>query len=210
MSTIQIFNCEQGTPEWLRARMGIPTASMFKAVCAQRGPRGGEPKEGKTRRRYMLKLIGENMTGAPDVEWHNQYTERGHRLEPEVRRWYDMMTGCTDRHQVGFIRNGEAGCSPDSLVGDAGMVEIKSKARHLQLEYLLAGVFPEEHKEQVQGQLWVAEREWCDFIAYCPALPTFMVRVHRDEPYIRQMSIYVEQFITEMHELQALIEQKAA
>jgi hypothetical protein len=205
--SMQIFDCEQGSREWLLARLGIPTASEFDTACAQEGPRGGKPKGKRT---YMLKLIGERMTGEPTERFENEHMRRGHRLEPDVRRWYDMITDCADRYQVGFIRRGEAGASPDSLIGASGMLEIKTKLPHLQLECLLAGELPADHKAQVQGQLWIAEREWCDFVSYWPGLPTFMVRVHRDEPYIKQMSIYIETFLDELRELQVQIEQKAA
>jgi hypothetical protein len=214
---LEIFTCEQGSPEWFTARMGIPTASEFEVACRQRGPRGGEPKGRMT---YMLELIGERMTGKPKVSFSNEHTERGHWMEDEARRWYEMVTGL-QCHRTGFIRRGETGASPDSLVGNDGMLEVKTKLPHIQLACILpqldklllgesAGEVPEEHKAQVQGQLWIAEREWCDFVSYWPGLPGFRVRVHRDEPYIKQMSIYIDQFIDEIHELQAKFEKLAA
>lgn len=206
MSKLQVFECEQGSPEWYACRLGIPTASEADVVIAQRGPRGGEPKG---RRTYMLKLIGELMTGKPKIDFQNGHMDRGKEMEDEARRWYEMVSG-HETHKVGFLRRGDAGCSPDSLIGSDGLLEIKTKLPHLQLECLLDGVLPSEHRAQVQWQLWIAEREWCDFVSYWPGLPGFGVRVSRDEPYIKQMAAYVDQFNTELRELMAQIQQKAA
>jgi hypothetical protein len=115
---MQIVECDQGTDEWFRARMGIPTASEFSTVMAQ--GRGGA--ESKTRKTYMLKLAGELLTGEPMDKFGNAHTERGKEMEPEARNLYAFMQDC-EPQLVGFIRNGQKGCSPDSLIGngrDAG------------------------------------------------------------------------------------------
>lgn len=203
---LQIFDCEQGTPEWFACRMGIPTASEFDTVMAK-GKGGGDSK---TRRTYMLKLIGERLTGEPAYSYSNDHMERGKVMEAEARNWYQFHTDA-DLRQVGFIRGSTAGCSPDSLIGSAGMAEIKTKLAHLQLDLLLSGELPSEHKAQVQGQLWVAEREWVDFVSYWPKLPPFVKRIHRDEAYIAQIAAAVSQFNAEMDELQGRVQpQKAA
>jgi hypothetical protein len=102
--------------------------------------------------------------------------------------------------RVGFIRNGNKGASPDSLLGDKGGLEIKSAAAHIQIERLLDGGLPSEHKAQVQGSLWVAEREWWDFCSYCPKLPLFVVRVYRDEAYIAKIAHEVDLFNIELQQ----------
>ena len=114
--------------------------------------------------------------------------------------------------RVGFIRNGEAGASPDSLLGANGLLEIKTKLPHLQLEVLLSDAMPTDHRAQVQGQLWIAEREWCDFVSYWPRLPLFVKRIHRDEAYIKTLQEGVAVFLAELHDLQAKFEpqEKAA
>ena len=111
--------------------------------------------------------------------------------------------------RVGFIRRGEAGASPDSLIGKAGLLEVKTKLPWLHLEALLAGVLPPEHKPQVQGQLWIAEREWCDFVSYWPKLPLFCVRVYRDEPYIALLAEAVGVFNSELDALTERVRQAA-
>lgn len=197
--TARIITCEQGTEEWFRARAGMPTASEFATVMAS-GRGGGESK---TRRTYMLKLAGEILTGEPMDSYSNAHMERGKEMEAEARDLYAFMADA-DPELVGFITDGKKGCSPDALVGENGLAEIKTKLPHLQLDVLLRGELPPEHKAQCQGALWVAQREWIDFVSYWPKLPLFVKRVHRDEAYIAEIASAVDQF---SDELAALVEQ---
>jgi hypothetical protein len=206
MSEVQIFDCEQGSPGWFACRAGIPTASMFATVMAQ-GRAKGSPSA--TRRTYMLKLIGERLTGEPQEGFSNAHTERGHLMEPDARNLYAMARD-VEPVQVGFMRRGDAGASPDSLVGEDGLLEIKTKLPHLQLEVLLANELPSEHKAQVQGQLWISGREWLDFVSYWPALPIFITRVHRDEAYIAQLAQAVDEFNAELAQTIEVINRRAA
>jgi hypothetical protein len=199
---LQIFNCEQGTPEWLACRAGIPTASEFDTVMAK-GRGGGDSK---TRRTYMLKLIGERLTHEPMYSYSNDHMERGKVMEAEARDLYQMIAE-VDCQQVGFLRRGDAGASPDSLVGNDGMLEIKTKLPHLQIDCILYDEFPAEHRAQCQGQLWIAEREWVDFVSYWPGLPLFAKRVFRDEDYIKRLAEAVRVFNTEMEETIAKVQQ---
>ena len=192
-SKIQVFDCDQGTPEWFACRAGIPTASMFGAVMAK--------GQGKTRRTYMLKLLGERLTGEPMDNYTNAHMDRGHEMEDDARQAYAFLKEVSPT-QVGFIRNGNKGCSPDSLVGESGMVEIKSKLPHLQLAVLLDDEMPPEHRAQVQGQIWTAEREWCDFVSYWPGLDLFVKRIYRDEDYIKILSASVDKFNEELDKLE--------
>ena len=192
---MQIIECDQGTDEWLRARMGIPTASQFCTVMAK--GKGGA--ESKTRKTYMLKLAGELLTGQPMDSFSNAHTERGHEMEPEARNLYAFMKD-TEPQLVGFIRNGQKGCSPDSLVGPDGMVEIKTKLPHLQVDCLLCDEVPSEHVAQCQGNLWVAEREWIDFVSYWPKLPLFVIREYRDEEYLKTLADEIDRFNEELAE----------
>jgi hypothetical protein len=186
---IEILTCEQGSDEWRSARLGIPTASEFAAVRAK--------GEGKTRRTYMMKLIGEILTGDPSEGFSNSHMDRGKEMEPDARNLYSFRMD-VEPELVGFIRNGRKGASPDSLVGANGMCEIKTKLAHLQADLLLADRLPPEHMAQLQGNLWVAEREWIDFVSYWPRMPLFVKRVYRDEAYIAGLAKEVDVFITEM------------
>ncbi len=188
---IQIIDCEQGSPEWFQARLGLPTASEFKTVLAQ-----GKASESKTRRTYVYKLAGEIITGEPMEGFSNANMERGKAMEPEARAYYQMRTG-NEIMRVGFIRNGNAGCSPDALVPNIfgkGALEIKTAFPHILGDILLRNEFPPEHKAQCQGALWIAERDWIDLVIYWPRMPTFVKRAYRDENYIKHLAEQVEVF----------------
>jgi hypothetical protein len=195
---IQIIDCEQNTPEWYAARLGIPTASMFSTVMAS-GRGGGESV---TRRTYMLKLAGELLTGEPMDSYSNAHMERGKAMEDEARDFYSYLTDA-EPQRIGFVRNGPKGCSPDSFIGEAGMLEVKTKLAHLTIDCLLKDEFPAEHKAQCQGALWVAEREWIDIAVYWPKLPLFVKRATRDDVYIKKLSDAVDEF---NHELAEMVE----
>jgi hypothetical protein len=193
---IQIHECEQGSAQWFKVRAGIPTASEFSTVLAS-GRGGGESK---TRKTYMMKLAGELLTGEPMDSFSNGHMDRGKAMEPEARDLYAFLRD-VDPELVGFITNGPKGCSPDFLVGSDGGGEIKTKLPHLLIELLERDEFPPEHKAQVQGCLWVAEREWWDIVVYWPKLPLFLKRVYRDEVYISKMRSAVDEFNDELAEL---------
>lgn len=196
---IQIIACDQNSPEWHQARAGIPTSSEFSTVMAK-GRGGGDSK---TRRTYLYKLAAERMTGQVGTLWAgNAHTERGHLLEPEARALYAMLND-VEPVQVGFVRRGPVGCSPDSLIGDNGALEIKTRLGHLQIELLEANALPPEHKAQIQGQMWVTDREWVDFFSYSPGLPPFQTRVHREPVYIAEMAKAVKDFCDELDALTA-------
>lgn len=192
---LQIFDAiDQGSADWFQARLGIPTASRFATVMAK--------GEGKTRSDYMRKLAGEILTGEPASSFRNEHMERGQEMEGEARQHYAFIEDA-EIIQVGFIRNGRRGASPDSLVGTSGGLEIKTAEPHIQIDRLERNRLPPEHKAQVQGNLWIAEREWWDFVSYWPRLPMLTVRVYRDEDYIRQMADEIDRF---NDELAALVE----
>lgn len=189
---MQVFDFEQGEEEWFRARMGIPTASKFATVMAK--------GEGKTRSEYMRKLAGEILTGEPQEAFSNGHTDRGNAMEDEARQHYAFVE-VAEIQRVGFIRNGNKGASPDSLVGNNGGLEIKTALPHIQIDRLERDRLPPEHKAQVQGNLWLSEREWWDFVSYWPKLPILTVRVYRDEEYIKTMADEIDRFNDELASL---------
>ena len=199
MSELIVYDCEQGTSEWFAARLGIPTASEFATVLAK-GRGGGESV---TRRKYLLTLAAQRLTGEVVQTWAgNEHTERGHAMEDDARRLYAFQNDA-DPQLVGFMRRGEAGASPDSLVGDNGLIEIKSKLPHLHLDVIERDRLPPEHVAQVQGQLWISGRDWCDFVSYWPKLPIFIKRVERDEKYIKTLAQAVADFNGEVEAIVA-------
>jgi YqaJ-like viral recombinase domain len=188
--TVEVIACEQGTEAWYRARLGIPTASSFADVLAK--------GEGKTRRSYMLKLAGEILTGEPTENFMTPAMDRGKAMEDEARSMYAFMFNA-EPERVGFVRNGDKGCSPDSFLGPDGGLEIKTKRSDLLLDVIIRDRIPPEHIPQCQGFLWVAEREWIDFVAYWPRLPLFVKRAYRDEPYIKNLASEVARFNEELY-----------
>lgn len=191
----------QGSLEWFRARMGRPTASEFSKVMAKVGPKGGTShREYIGRTKYMYRLAGEIITGEPEETYSNADMLRGQENEGTARGEYEYIHGL-ETQRVGFIINGACGASPDALIGDKGLLEIKDAKPSVQIARLMDGALPPEHKAQVQGQLMVAEREWCDFVSHCHGLPPLIVRVERDEKYIAEMRAAVDRFVDELQML---------
>lgn len=189
---IEIIDCEQGSETWAQARCGIPTASRFADILAK--------GEGKTRRKYLYELAGERITGEPAESFNNAHMERGKLMEDEARDHYAFMKD-VEPQRVGFVRNGEKGCSPDSLIGDHGLLEIKTKLPHLLIEAIMREGFPPEHKAQCQGGLWVCERDTVDISCYWPKMPPLIIGAGRDEVYIRTLSDEVDRFNDELGNL---------
>lgn len=201
MSDLIIYDCEQNSHEWLEARRGIPTASRFSDVLAK--------GQGITRKKYLRTLAGEILTGDVAESFSNAHTDRGHAMEGEARTMYAFAHDA-DPVLVGFMRRGRVGASPDSLIDANGLLEIKTKLPHLQIEALEGNKLPSEHVAQVQGQLWVSGREFCDFVSYWPKLPLFCIRVERDEKYIATLAQEVADFIGELDALVARYQAIAA
>lgn len=194
---IEVFtDIEQGSDYWRRLRCGIPTASMFKTVLAS-GKDGGASV---TRRTYLLQLVGEIISGEPMESYQNDNMLRGQEMEDEARSYYAFSTG-EELQRIGFVRNGNKGCSPDSfIVGKSGMLEIKTAFPHILIEKMLRGTFPPEHKAQCQGGLWVCEMDWLDLSIYWPKMPEFRIRTYREESYIAELSREVDRFNEELAE----------
>ena len=192
-----ITKIKQGTPEWLALRLGIVTASEMD--CLLVNGKGAEGF-GAGALTYMDELIGERITGEEaDQFGGNRHTERGHELEGVARGLYEDRESVKAK-QVAIILNHGAGYSPDSLIGDDGLVEIKTKLPKFQVGVILSGEIPKEHITQCQGGLWLAEREWIDFVSYWPGMPLFVKRMYRDEVMIRKLSERVKTFYELMDE----------
>lgn len=197
-----VFDVEQGSDEWFACRLGIPTASNFATVMAQ-GKDGGESV---TRTKLLYKLAAERITGElSDDDYRNAAMDRGNRVEPIALESYARRKGAEIR-RVGFVRNFSGlklcGASPDGLIGFDGGVEAKSAAPHVLIPMLSKPALPAEHRAQVQGNIWVCERDWWDVTIYAHAkLPAVDVRVHRDDTYIKMLSDQVERFNWELEKL---------
>lgn len=194
---MQIHDVEQGSPDWYALRTGIVTASAIKHIMP--GPRGGKPK---TRASYMNKLIAEQLTGILQDNFTSPYADMGIAGEPVSREAYAKKHGVAVK-QLGIMIDdkpgGRVGYSPDGVIGDDGLLEIKWRIGHHQVSTLLSGEVPAEHYDQLQCGLWVSGREWIDYVSDSENLPSFEKRVYTDPEYIARMSEAVEAFYTEMH-----------
>lgn len=196
------IHLEQGTDEWKRARLGYVSASNMDAVMAK-----GKSGEATTRRNYKIRLVAERLTNEIQESYSNSAMEWGVKTEPMARMAYEVScetlvdrTGFWKHSSIPFV-----GCSPDGLSGHLGLVEIKCPMSTTHVDYILANQVPPEYFKQVQGQLWVMERDWCDFISYDPRMPErkrlFVIRAHRDDEFIKLMETEVKKFLSEIEEL---------
>lgn len=179
---------EQGTEGWLRDRLGCPSGSNFSKLITATG------KPSTSAEGYINQMIAERMMNAMAYEVTvTEWMKRGTELEPVARAYYELATD-NEVVQIGFCKHDtmECGVSPDGLVGDAGLIEIKCPAPSTHVSYLRSGGLPSTYKQQVMGQLWVTEREWCDFLSFHPEMPAMMARVYRDEDYISLLAAEVE------------------
>jgi hypothetical protein len=184
------------SPEHAQARCGCATSSEFSSVIAK--------GQGKTRAAYLRRVVAEMLTGKPSETYRNAHMDRGTEQEPFARMAYEAATG-NIVEQVEFIRHPAGlpiGCSPDGLIDTDGGIELKSVIPAVQVETILAGGYPSEHRAQVQGNLWITRRAWWDFGSYCedmptPALRLYVFRVQRDEDYIAMLEREVTAFIRE-------------
>lgn len=187
-------NIEQGSPEWFEIRRGLPTASNFQCLVAR-----SDTKAGRTT--YLNTLAAEIVTGAVGESWTRPELERGKQMEGTAREAYCILTDETPK-LVGFCRDMElgAGCSPDALLGEDGLLEIKTQRADLLVATILKGEFPSVHYAQVQGSLLVTGRQWADLVVYWPRLPLFVKRTKRDEEYIDALRAEIAKFRADLAE----------
>ena len=190
------MSAAQGTEEWAKERAGCATASRFSDVMAKI-----KVGEAVVRSKYRVQLVTERLTGIPVVTYQNAIMLRGIETEPEARMAYEAERGVIVE-EVGFVRHPaipSCGASPDGLVGDDGMVEIKCPESTTHLTWMEAGRLPPKHVAQIQGQMAVCGRQWVDFVSYDPRFPPglqlFVVRVKRDEAYIKDLETEVRMFL---------------
>lgn len=178
-----IRDIEQGSPEWFALRLGVITGSKFKDVMAKGA--------GKTRKAYMYQLAAEIITGEMEESYNNSYMEWGTENEPVARAMYELNENVIVDEVCFIKRDDKVGASPDGLVGDNGLVEFKCPKTTTQIDTFLSGKMPTTHKPQVQGQIWVGERDWCDFVSFDPRIEGdasyCCYRQHRDDEYIKQL-----------------------
>jgi hypothetical protein len=193
---MRVIDCVQGTPEWFQARCGIPSASNFDKIITTKG----EPS--KQAEKYLYKLAGERVSKTIEESYQNGAMQRGVEMEDEARQLYQIVTDC-QVDKVGFCvtDDGNAGCSPDGLVGTDGGMEIKCPNMATHVGYLIDGKLPIDYFQQVQGGLYVTGRKWWDFVSYYPAIKPFIIRVERDEKFITALENELKAFCEKLNEV---------
>jgi putative phage-type endonuclease len=197
-----IETCEQGSDEWLAMRLGKVTASRVADVLSK----GRGSAISKTAESYMMELIAETLTGQSKPFFENDAMRWGTKTEPQARAMYSVNNDFVDVKEVAFVEhNDQVGISPDGFVGDEGLFEAKCPNTTTQLKRALSDDYSADYKAQIQMQLWVTEREWCDFVSFDPRLECaagyLQQRVMRDEEYIEEMKTKVYAFVEKMNEL---------
>jgi hypothetical protein len=189
---MKIINCEQGTEEWLKARLGKATGSCFSKIITSTGNKSQQFQA------YANLLASEILTGQTEETFKSYAMELGNENEYMARNLYQEKT-LSVVQEVGFIDCGEYGCSPDGLVKDNGLIEIKCPIASTHTKYLFKNKLPSEYFHQVQGALYCTGREWCDFVSYNANFPVelqlLIVRVERDESFITALSEGIDEII---------------
>jgi hypothetical protein len=182
-------DCVQGTTAWAQARLGIPTASQFDKIITEK-----KMEFSKSSAKYMYQLLAEQALGEPLDNATSGLMIRGSVMEHKAVSRYELLRE-VDTEDVGFILRDDrrAGCSPDKLVGNDGLLELKVPGPTTHIEYLLddEGI---GYKAQTQGQLWICEREWIDTMSFHPTMPGALVRQVRDEKFIAALEAAVFRF----------------
>lgn len=185
----------QGTVEWMMSRVGRITASRFSAVLDKL--KSGKP--GAKRDAYLYEVVTERLSNQPTDHYVSKPMQDGIEREPFARMRYEAATGAIVE-EVGFLPHptlANVGGSPDGLLGDDGIIEIKAPTPATHIRTLLDGM-SEDHLPQIQGLLWITGRQYCDFVSYYPDLPPpldlHIQRVERDEDYIAALEAEVTLF----------------
>jgi len=190
-----LVEVQQRSDAWQKLRVGIPTASCFDKIIT---PATGMASASAVA--YRRELLAEWLMGEPVSIKESGWMQRGTEMEPEARAFYEFEADA-EVTETGFVFLDERrliGCSPDGLVGDDGLVEIKCPAPHTHVGYLIDSRLPTAYIPQVQGALWVTGRQWCDFVSYSDTMESLIVRVNRDESYIAKMATLIEAFVATM------------
>lgn len=180
---MRVSDAIQGSEEWLETRLGRPTASNFGKLITPTG------KASTSAQGYIDELIAQRITGEIPEFFKSDAMQRGNDLEPVAKSLYEF-TYDVDVKEVGLCLhdNYECGASPDGLIGLDGGLEIKCPLPHTHVSYLRDGCIPAKYIPQVQGCLWITEREWWDFMSYHPSMEDLIVRVYRDNAYITKLA----------------------
>ena len=197
---MKYYDIEQNTEEWLSLRLGKFTASTFSDLFMK--------KETAGYRKAIRKVAFEKLTGESPESFRNEWMDRGHELEPMAKEAYELLTFNTVQNGGFFELDEWTGASPDGLIGEDGILEIKSPAYSTMIDCILTNRLPSEYVYQGQGQLFVTGRQWCDFVSYHQKLPLVLIRVDPDPVIHEQLRIALDTAIKEASEIIEKIKSK--
>ena len=190
---------DQRSEQWFAARVGRVTASRVADLMART-----KTGWGASRANYMAELIAERLTGQPAERFVNAAMAHGTATEPEARNYYAFMTD-NAVEEVGFVEHpaiAMTGASPDGLIGDDGLIEIKCPNTASHIDTLLGQAVPGKYITQMQWQMACTGRAWCDFASFDPRLPEpmrmFVRRIERDDKLIMELETEVARFLAEL------------
>ena len=194
---VEILNMEQRSYEWFQARLGIPTASSFADITAK--GRGSAPSARRVA--YQHKLLAERLSRELDEGFAGGDLMRGIELEEAALAAYQFETDAKVQ-KIGLLHAGFCAASPDGMVGNSGLVEVKAPRRWHYVRMALSENPAADYLPQIYGQLWLADRPWCDLVLYSPPLPIFIHRVYRDDERIAELANAVEEFAVELDSME--------
>lgn len=207
---MKIHNIQQGSQEWFDLRAGIPTASEFDNLIT---PKTMKPSESAVK--YRNRLLAEYILGRPlDTGYQSPRMADGHLYEQEAAADYEFKYAeGAEVSRVGFVTHdgGLVGCSPDRLVADKGILEIKINKPEIHIGYMIdPGSLRQAHRAQTQGQLFVCDqREWVDTASYCKELNSLVViRSERETEFQEKLDAAVWKFVADLMEQRTYLEMK--
>lgn len=190
---------EQCSPEWFAERLGKVTASRISDMMAKT-----KSGWGASRANYAAQIVAERLTGEATDRYTNAAMQWGIDTEPHARAAYEFLTDASVQ-DVGFVPHpviDMSGASPDGLVGDAGLIEIKCPLTAGHIETLLGREVPGKYIQQMQWQMACTGRQWCDFVSFDPRMPEamrlFVKRLNRDPKMIEELETEVRAFLDEI------------
>lgn len=196
------IDCEQGSQMWAELRCGLVTASRCGEVIAM--TKKGE--ETAARRDYRIELISEILTGVPYPRFVSKEMQWGIDQEPFARAAYELQRDVLVE-TCGFVVHPSVdrfGASPDGLVGDDGLIQIKCPNTTTHLAWMMSKTIPVEHMPQMLAEMSCTQRAWCDFVSFDPRLPEhlqlYVKRFHRDAKLIAILEKEVETFNRQIDE----------
>jgi len=194
-----ISDCTQGDDKWVETRIGRPSSSRFAEILTPTG------KPSKQAEKYLFELAGERLIGMKPQGYQSAVMQRGIELESEARQFYEMINDI-EVEQIGCFLPDDRKLwvsSPDGLVGDSGLLEIKCPVLSTAIGYLIDQKVPTKYIPQIQGQMLTSGRQWVDFLSYYPGLTPLIVRVTRDDKFCAALKVELDEFCIRLDDIES-------